>query len=82
MLTLSFYLGRPWLGPKLYALVAEATGREPAMYLDAPGQTLILCVPKDPGVVLPANVDQFTGATLRQPAARSTCRPTTGPSST
>ena len=59
MLTLSFYLGKPWLGPKLYRLVAEATGREPAMYLDARGQTLILCVPKDAHVVLPQNVVQF-----------------------
>jgi hypothetical protein len=48
MLTLSFYLGKPWLGPKLYQLVAEATGREPTMYLDAGERhQMILCVPKD-----------------------------------
>jgi hypothetical protein len=59
MLTLSFYLGKPWLGPKLYELVAEATGRDPAVYTDVSGQTLILCVPKDANAPLPATVAQF-----------------------
>jgi hypothetical protein len=59
LLSLSFYLGRPWLGPKLYRLVAEATGREPAVYMGSNGQTLILCVPKDPTAVPPARVSQF-----------------------
>jgi hypothetical protein len=59
MLTLSFYLGKPWLGPKLYKLVAEATGRDPTAYMDNKGQTLILCVPKDRRVVLPAKAAQF-----------------------
>jgi len=59
MLTLSFYLGKPWLGPKLYELVKEATGREPTMYFDGRGQTLILCVPKDIHVVLPERIAQF-----------------------
>ena len=52
MLSLSFYLGRQWLAPKLYQLVAEATGREPAMFRDATGQRLILCVTRD-GRALP-----------------------------
>jgi hypothetical protein len=52
MLSLSFFLGRQWLGPKLYGLVEEATGRKPAMFLDGTGQRLILCVPKD-GRALP-----------------------------
>jgi hypothetical protein len=59
MLSLSFYLGKPWLGPKLFQLVAEATGRTPTMYLDERGQTLILCVPKDPHVILPQRVAHF-----------------------
>ena len=59
VLTLSFYLGRPWLGPKLYALVAAATGREPTVYLDARQKTLILCVPKDAGLAMPENVGHF-----------------------
>ena len=54
VLSLSFFLGRPWLGPKLYQLVAEATGREPAAYVTN-GQALTLCVPKDPREVLPAS---------------------------
>ena len=69
MLTLSFYLGRPWLGAKLYELVLEATGREPVMYFDAPGDTLILCVPKDPHAALPANVNEFHRATYVKPPA-------------
>jgi hypothetical protein len=47
MLSMSFFLGRQWLGPKLYQLVAAATGQTPAMFVDASGQRLILCVPKD-----------------------------------
>ena len=57
MLYLSFYTIKDWLAPKLYHMVAEATGREPAMYLV--GRTIILCVPKDPAVKLPARVFQF-----------------------
>jgi hypothetical protein len=59
LLTLTFYLGRPWLGPKLYSLVKEATGREPALYFEDSGNTVIICVPKDPREVLPSNVAQF-----------------------
>ncbi|MGA2017499.1 MAG: hypothetical protein ABSH26_11120 [Opitutaceae bacterium] len=59
VLTLSFYLGRPWLGPKLNALVAAATGREPTVYLDARQKTLILCVSKDAGLAMPENVGHF-----------------------
>jgi len=59
MLTLSFFLGRPWLGPKLHELVAEATGREPATYLDARQKTLILCVSKDSRAAYPRQVGHF-----------------------
>ncbi len=69
MLTLSFYLGKPWLGVKLSQLVLEATGREPAMYFDNWGNTLILCVPKDPSTVLPATVNQFHRASYGKPPA-------------
>jgi hypothetical protein len=62
MLTLSFYLGKKWLGPKLYELVVEATGREPGIYFDVSGQTLILCVPKDAHAFMPARVAQFNRA--------------------
>ncbi len=58
MLSLSFFLGRQWLGPKLYGLVAEATGQKPAMFLDATGQRLILCVPKD-GRALPMEAGEM-----------------------
>jgi hypothetical protein len=47
MMSLSFFLGRQWLGPKLYWLVAEATGREPAMFIDPSGEKLVLCVARD-----------------------------------
>ena len=57
MLYLSFYTIKDWLAPKLYHMVAEATGREPAMYIV--GRTIILCVPKDRRVKLPPQVFQF-----------------------
>ncbi len=65
MLAVSFLLGRPWLGPKLYELLAEATGREPALYLDR--DTLILCVAKDPHVVLPARVLHYPRISYGKP---------------
>jgi hypothetical protein len=59
-LTLSFYLGKPWLGVKLYHLVKEATGREPTLYFDDTiKKTLILCVPKDPAAVPPMAYGHF-----------------------
>jgi spermine/spermidine synthase len=60
MLALSFSLGRPWLGPKLYGLVKEATGREPAMYMDDLKEQIFLCVPKDPAEVLPVKVLKYS----------------------
>ena len=60
MLTLSFYLGKPWLGYKIYSLVKEATGREPTLYFgDAQPMTMILCLPRDPGTVLPDRLPEF-----------------------
>jgi hypothetical protein len=67
MLTLSFFLSRPWLGVKIYELVAEATGRTPTLYLDENGNTMILCVPKDPAVVLPAYAAQFRKTAYSNP---------------
>ncbi|HZZ20170.1 MAG TPA: hypothetical protein VFE25_12410 [Opitutaceae bacterium] len=59
-LALSFYLGKPWLGVKLYHLVKEATGREPTMYFDnTVKRTLILCVPKDPKAHPPVSFGHF-----------------------
>ncbi len=65
MLSVSFLLGRSWLGPKLYELLAEATGREPALYFDK--DTLILCVAKDPHVVLPARVFGYPRVSYGKP---------------
>jgi hypothetical protein len=60
MLTLSFYVGRPWLGLKLYRLVREATGREPVIYFgDGEEHAMILCVPRDAGAVLPNKLPDF-----------------------
>jgi hypothetical protein len=59
LLTLSFALGRPWLGPKLFELLREATGREPTLYFDPRGLTLILCVPRDPGLWMPQKISWF-----------------------
>ena len=60
MLTLSFYLGKPWLGYKIYSLVKAATGREPALYFgDSVPDTMILCLAKDPAAVLPSRLPDF-----------------------
>jgi hypothetical protein len=68
LLALSFALGRPWLGPKLFQMVEEATGREPAMYLDqAAGGQMILCVSKDPALVMPRGVNRFYRAIFSKP---------------
>ena len=58
VLTLSFYLGKPWLGPKLYELVAEATGRPPVAYFA--GNSMILCAPEDTQAAFPDKIYQFT----------------------
>ena len=42
--SLSFYLGRGWLGPKLFRMVTEAVARPPAMYIH--GQQMILICPE------------------------------------
>ena len=67
VLALSFYLGKPWLGPKLYELVARATGREPAVYLYPVGSQLILCVPKDPHTAMPQELFRFTRSSYVTP---------------
>jgi hypothetical protein len=60
MLTLSFFLGKPWLGLKIYRLVKEATGREPTMYFgDGEENAMILCVARDARVVLPDKLPDF-----------------------
>jgi hypothetical protein len=68
LLSLSFALGKPWLGPKLFEMVKEGTGREPAMYLDSVnGGQMILCVPKDPAQRLPNSVFWFNRAAFGSP---------------
>jgi hypothetical protein len=54
MLSLSFYVTRDWLGPKLYSMLAQATGRRPIMYLS--GRQIVLCVPKDDHMFLPEKI--------------------------
>jgi len=58
LLLLSFYATQEWLGPKLYQMVAEATGQTPVMY--RVDRTVILCVPRNPAMKLPSQVFQFT----------------------
>ncbi len=56
-LSLAFVAEKNWLAYKLYQLVAEATGRTPVVYIVQ--KTVIICVPKDPGVTLPAKLAAF-----------------------
>ncbi len=66
-LSLSFGLGKAWMGPKLYEMVVQATGREPFLYYDADGPQLILIVPKDARVVLPSRIFRFTRISYGRP---------------
>jgi Spermine/spermidine synthase domain len=67
LLALSFFINRPWLGVKVYQLVAEATGRTPTLYVDENGNSIIVCVPKDPAVVLPDHAAQFRKSAYANP---------------
>jgi hypothetical protein len=62
VLSLAFYIEKDWLLPKLYQLVVEATGRQPAIYLL--NRTVVLCVPKDATLKLPPRIFQFQRAVL------------------
>jgi hypothetical protein len=60
---MSFFLGRSWLGPKLYQMVAEATGRTPAAYVTN-GMYFVICVPADPHEELPKSIGAFRRITF------------------
>lgn len=62
VLTLSFGIPKLWLGKKLYELMREATGREPAMYLEPSGEQIILCEPRDPKTHLPIDFGPYRRA--------------------
>ena len=62
VLTLAFYIEKDWLLPKLYQLVAEATGRTPAMY--ALNRTYVLCVPKSAKQKFPPQIFQLQRTVL------------------
>lgn len=64
VLALAFYIERDWLVPKLHQLVAQATGREPAMYVL--NQTLYLCVAKSRAAKFPPTVFQLQRTVLTE----------------
>jgi hypothetical protein len=64
LLALAFYIERDWLVPKLHQLVAEATGREPVMYVL--NHTLYLCVPKSKTAKFPPSVFQLQRTVLTE----------------
>jgi hypothetical protein len=67
VLTLSFSIGKPWLGPKLYELVAEATGRQPTLYLNPAWHQLVLCAPKDAHLSMPPSMGHFFKSSYGKP---------------
>jgi hypothetical protein len=68
LLVLAFYVEKDWLLPKLYRLVADATGREPALY--GLNRTFFLCVSKDRAQKFPTGVFQTRRMLLNEaPAA-------------
>jgi hypothetical protein len=80
LLSLSFYLGRQWLGPKLYWLVAEATGRSRPCSSTPPARGSSLRCRRTDGRSPRAPGRCTSRATGR--CRTSTCPRTTGPSST
>ena len=59
MLALSFAVPRKWLQYKLVAMVAQATGRQPTVYVQPDQWATVICVAKDPAVVFPQRKAQF-----------------------
>ncbi|MDB6095531.1 MAG: hypothetical protein JWM32_3093 [Verrucomicrobia bacterium] len=68
MLALAFYIQKDWLLPKIYQMVAEATGREPVFYML--NRTVFFCVSKSRTLRYPAQVFQLRRATLMESPAR------------
>jgi hypothetical protein len=68
LLALAFYIEKDWLAPKLYQMVAEATGQEPAMYVI--NRTIFLCVSKSPAQQFPHHVFQLERMSMPATAAR------------
>ena len=69
LLALSFYLGKPWLGPKLYQ-PREGGDGEGAHAVLRPGRgrsQMILCVSKDPNLPMPRGVNRFYRAIFSKP---------------
>jgi predicted membrane-bound spermidine synthase len=66
VLTLAFATTkRPWIGGKLYRMVADATGREPRVYTH-PGGTMVIIVEKRP---MPNPPGAFSGYAPWRPSA-------------
>ena len=66
-LVLSFAVARDWLGPKLRDLMAAATGREPAVYLDPASPRLVLCVSREASPEWPRAVGSFVRSSYVRP---------------
>lgn len=65
---------RPWLGGKLYRMVAEATGRQPRVYSELPYGNMVMIVEKQPTRDPPTGFGEYvpwqpTTAQLASPAA-------------
>jgi hypothetical protein len=59
LLSLTFATPQPWLVPKLYRMVADATGKEPVLYLNKDDNSLALCVSKDAAFQPPASIGRY-----------------------
>jgi len=65
MLSLSFAVWRDWLVPKLFRMVADATGREPLLYVHE--HNMILCVPKGENPKAPPAIYHYYRAVFDSP---------------
>lgn len=68
LLSLSFATPNTWLAAKLFRMVVTATGRTPTLYQSRLGG-VVLCVAKDPNLILPPMVTHFRQAALADSSA-------------
>ncbi len=65
VLSLTFYITKDWLAQKLYQMAAQATGRDPLVYIWQ--RQMILCVPKRADFKAPPMIYQFNRAVFDDP---------------
>jgi SAM-dependent methyltransferase len=79
-IVLSFYVGKPWVGDKLYAMLYRATGRQPSVFAQRAGGYglyghIFVAVP-DPVTPVPEELPGFANLTSLYAGANAAAVPT------